>query len=72
MRRSLKKNQNALTENHLTLIERLQESYKELYTVHSDLPIVNVFQICLITLFLTLFVSGSVWELVADIMPCDV
>lgn len=72
MRRSLKKNQNVLTENHLTLIERLQESYKELYTVHSDLPIVNVFQICLITLFLTLFVSGSVWELVADIMPCDV
>lgn len=61
MRRSLKKNQNVLTENHLTLIERLQESYKELYTVHSDLPIVNVFQICLITLFLTLFVSGSVW-----------
>lgn len=72
MRRSLKKKQNVLTENHLTLIERLQESYKELYTVHSDLPIVNVFQICLITLFLTLFVSGSVWELVADIMPCDV
>lgn len=56
------------------LIENLQESYKELHTVHSDLPIVNIFHICLITPFLTLplFFSGTVWALVADIMPFDV
>lgn len=56
---------NFVLENILKVMEKLQESYRELLcTVHSDLPIVNIFHICINTPFLTL--SQSFPELFAS------